>query len=105
MSKPKRGANDPKVMRTIAAHYAELRERCRRLYKSGVIELDDVMQDTALYLSTMQESKETQSVVELLDLFVHKFRMFAFQTVKRTRRTVVYLDSIKAKGITNMPDE
>ena len=100
-----RGASDPRVMAIIAAHYNELTERCRRLYRGGDIELCDVMHDAIMYVSTIPESKEKQTPSELLDFFVYKFRMIAFGAMKRKSRTVVYLDSIKAKGITDMPDE
>ena len=100
-----RGASDHNVMNIIAAHYNELTERCGRLYRGGTIELCYVIHETILYVSTMPESREAQNVPALLDLFVYKFRMIAFETVRATPRTVVYLDSVKAKDIANIPDE
>lgn len=86
---------DSRVAAALAENYGELRRRCRRNFRRGEAEFEDVMQETLLFVMCDARAAALAGTPELLDYCVYKFRMMAFQTVKRNRRMASYADSLR----------
>lgn len=86
---------DSGVAAILAANYDILQRRCRRLFRRGALDFEDVMQDTMLFVMCDTRAASIATTEELLEYYVYKFRMMVFQTIKRNRRMAAYADGLK----------
>nr|DAE37658.1 MAG TPA: hypothetical protein [Caudoviricetes sp.] len=86
---------DARVASTLAAHHDELRRRCRRHFRRGALQFEDIMQETMLFVMCDSRAALITGTAALLDYFVYKFRMIMFQTMKRNRKMMTYADNQK----------
>lgn len=86
-----------RIARIIAANYDLLHIRCARAFRCGPFLLDDVIQETSLYVMTDPRAANITADADVVDYFVYKFRMIAFQTMKNNRKMLRYADDQKIK--------
>ena len=92
-----RGDSDKRVAGVIADNYELLLVRCGRAFRRGPFQLEDVVHETFLFVSTDPAAQAIPDKKALLDYFVYRFRMIAFQIMKDHRKMLRYADDKKTK--------
>lgn len=92
-----RGPRNERVAQIISENYQLLLIRCARAFRRGPYSLEDVVQETAIYVMTDPRAATIVNDGEVVEYFVYKFKMVAFQTMKDHRKMLRYADDKKIK--------
>lgn len=92
-----RGIYDERIAKVLADNYGVLLSRCGRAFRHGPFLLEDIVHETFLFVTTDPAAQTMLNKKALLDYFVYRFRMIAFQTVKDNRKMLRYADDKKIK--------
>lgn len=92
-----KGDCDNRVAGVIADNYELLLARCGRAFRRGPFQLEDVVHETFVFVTTDPAAQEMRNKEVLLDYFVYRFRMIAFQIMKDHRKMLRYADDKKTK--------
>ncbi len=92
-----RGPRNERVAQIISENYQLLRVRCARAFRRGPYSLEDVIQETVIYVITDPQAAAIGDDNDVIDYFVFKFKMVAFQTMRDNRKMLRYADDKKVK--------